>query len=636
MVWVRRPRNGGTATVSLTVNNATPIITWPPPAPITYPTALSAVQLDATASVAVICAPILCPLGEGVPGNFSYTATPAGGNAITVTSGTELSAASYTLRATFTPTDTTDYVSGGTATVSLTVNPATPTISITSSGTPSTYGTAVTFTATVTVGDTNTVTFFTGSSPLGTATPSNGKAQLTTSTLPAGSDSITASIAAGGNYASNTSGAITQVVNPATPTIGITSSGTPSTYENAVTFTATVTSGDTNTVTFFNGSSPLGTATPSDGKAQLTTSTLPAGSDSITASTAAGGNYASNTSSAITQVVNPAKPIITWPPPAPITYGTALSSVQLDGKATNPVSGVAVAGTYSYSPPAGTLPTAGVRTLSVTFIPSDTVDYTSPVQQTTTLTVNKAVPTCTWPLADAIAYGESLKSSKLIGGNCSSSGVPVSGKFEWTDANLDPDAGMPSESVRFAASNGSDYARVTGSVPIKVNKARQTIDFTPPKSPVLYGTMPIKLIAEASSGLKVKFEVTGSGKIEGSMLTITGAGDIDIAARQEGNDNYDAAREVQHTIQVDKAKLTVAANDLSMKAGDKVPPLTYTIAGFVNGDNQKSSTTGQPKLTTAATSDSKPGSYVISITKGTLDSKDYRFELKSGTLTVTE
>ena len=51
---------------ALTVNMATPTITWAAPAVITYGTALSATQLDATASV---------------PGTFAYT--PALGTVLT-------------------------------------------------------------------------------------------------------------------------------------------------------------------------------------------------------------------------------------------------------------------------------------------------------------------------------------------------------------------------------------------------------------------------------------------------------------------------------------------------------------------------------------------------------------------------
>ena len=97
-----------TATVTLTVKQSTPIISWTAPAAIAYGTALSATQLDATSSVA---------------GTFAYT--PA--------AGTVLKAGSQTLSVTFTPTDSTDY-STATATVTLTVKQSTPHHQLDSSG----------------------------------------------------------------------------------------------------------------------------------------------------------------------------------------------------------------------------------------------------------------------------------------------------------------------------------------------------------------------------------------------------------------------------------------------------------------------------------------------------------------------
>jgi beta-glucanase (GH16 family) len=94
-----------TATVSLTVNEATPVVTWATPAAIVYGTALSATQLNATASI---------------PGTFVFT--PA--------AGTVLSAGSQTLSVTFTPTNTTDYTTA-TSTVTLAVDPTAPTTSTT-------------------------------------------------------------------------------------------------------------------------------------------------------------------------------------------------------------------------------------------------------------------------------------------------------------------------------------------------------------------------------------------------------------------------------------------------------------------------------------------------------------------------
>jgi len=62
-------------------------------------------------------------------------------------------------------------------------------------------------------------------------------------------------------------------------------------------------------------------------------------------------------------------PVITWATPANITDGAALSSSQLDATANVP-------GTFVYTPEAGTVLSAGTQTLTVTFTPTDTIDYT--------------------------------------------------------------------------------------------------------------------------------------------------------------------------------------------------------------------------------------------------------------------
>jgi hypothetical protein len=89
-----------TATVTLTVNQGTPVITWPTPAAINQRTALTATQLNATSNV---------------PGTFVYT-PPAG----TV----ESVAGAQTLSTLFTPTDTKNYTTA-TASVSLSVSAVT-------------------------------------------------------------------------------------------------------------------------------------------------------------------------------------------------------------------------------------------------------------------------------------------------------------------------------------------------------------------------------------------------------------------------------------------------------------------------------------------------------------------------------
>jgi hypothetical protein len=77
-----------------------------------------------------------------------------------------------------------------------------------------------------------------------------------------------------------------------------------------------------------------------------------------------------------------ATPVITWATPAPISYGTPLSSLQLNATANVP-------GTFSYTPPAGTILSGGTQTLSVIFTPTDSVDY-APATASVTLTVTQA------------------------------------------------------------------------------------------------------------------------------------------------------------------------------------------------------------------------------------------------------
>jgi Big-like domain-containing protein/VCBS repeat protein len=97
---------------------------------------------------------------------------------------------------------------------------ATTSTAVTSSLNPSTSGTSVTFTATVTSATagtiTGTVTFMDGATSLGTGTVgAGGVATLMTSTLTAGSHTITAQYGGDGNNTGSTSTAITQVVNAA-------------------------------------------------------------------------------------------------------------------------------------------------------------------------------------------------------------------------------------------------------------------------------------------------------------------------------------------------------------------------------------------------------------------------------------
>ena len=198
-------------------------------------------------------------------------------------------------------------------------------VNLTSSINPSTVGQSVTFTATVTtpgggVSPTGTVTFFDGSTPLGTQTLNGGGvATYATSTLANGAHQITATYNgnAGSQVQPSTSSVLNQDVQ--TPsTIAVVSNPNPSNYGNPVTFTATVTSTATSpatgTVNFLDNGVSIGSGTlgGNPGKATFTISTLVVGTHPITV-TYAGDSYNMGSSSAapLNQVVQQSATVTT-------------------------------------------------------------------------------------------------------------------------------------------------------------------------------------------------------------------------------------------------------------------------------------------------------------------------------------
>ena len=162
----------------------------------------------------------------------------------------------------------------------------------------------------------------------------------------------------------------------------------------------------------------------------------------------------------------------------------------------------------------------------------------------------------------------------------------------------------------------------------------QTITF--PTLTKTYGTPPF-IPATASSGLPVTLSAVGPPtvcKAEGPALAILSPGACSVTANQPGNNVWNPAPTNKQTITVDKAALTITPDDKTSTVGT-IPPLTYTLAPFVNGDTQANSTTGAASCSTPADKTSPAANYPINCAVGSLASGKYTFTPgPPGTLTL--
>ncbi len=457
-------------TVKLTVTPATSTVSWQNPAAIAYGTALSSTQLDASANV---------------DGTFRYT--PASGIVLGAGAG-------QTISVTFTPNDSADYTTAS-ATATIIVEKATPTINWINPANI-TYGTSLSSTqldatASWTVSGVNqrvsgTFDYTPGK---GTVLPGGNGQTLSVSFIPGDAT----------DYVTAVGSAIINV-NPAAPTI---------TWPNpaGITYGTALANAQldasANVAGTFNYTPAVGTVLSAGTSETLSVSFTPDNP----------ADYSAGTATAMINV-DKATPTLTWPNPADISYGTALSGTQLDASASWIVDGVmtTVAGTPTYTPAPWTVLTAGNgQTLSVSFVPTDTTDYTT-ATATAIINVDKPAPIITWADPADITYGTALSSEQL------NATANVAGIFQYTPV---PGTYLPAGtdqtiSAVFTPTDTIDFSTVAAQVTIKVAKAMPTLGLTDPGG-IYDGNPFVASVTVAGSG----GDNSPAGNLQGTSPTLT-------------------------------------------------------------------------------------------------------------------
>ena len=333
------------------------------------------------------------------------------------------------------------------------VLPGATTTTLTASPSTASAGTSVTLTATVSPAagggtPTGTVTFLNGSTTLGTGTlNSSGVATLNLTTLPIGTNSITANYSGDTSFASSTATALTVTVTAATTTTTLTSSAASITPGTSITFTATVTATAAGTgtpsgmVTFANGSVTLGTSTlNASGVATYTTTSLPAGNASITAAYAGDSSFAASTSAAVPVAVQAATTTTALTSSAAtITVGstvtfTATVTATPAGSGTPSGSVTFQSGTATLG--TATLNTSGVATFTTNALPAGNAsitasyggdaDFAASKSTAVPITVNLISTTTSLTASPmTVVTGASVTFTAVVAGAAGTSGTPA-------------------------------------------------------------------------------------------------------------------------------------------------------------------------------------------------------------------
>ena len=199
-----------------------------------------------------------------------------------------------------------------------------------------------------------------------------------------------------------------------------------------------------------------------------------------------------------------------------------------------------------------------------------------------------------------------------------------------TTATCDSEPGTYSITARGAESDNYEFEYVDGTLTLIGYQTLQLMEI-----PMMtYGDAAYELPLTTDEGKPLTWSISDDtvAMIADGQLTIKNAGTATMNATAEG-DTFHEPFEREFTLTVDKAILTIAANDITRLYYEENPEPTYTCEGLKYGETDEVLTT-KPTLQTIATKESDAGTYPITI--GGAEAANYIISFESGTLTINK
>ncbi|MBB5328771.1 hypothetical protein HDF14_002387, partial [Edaphobacter lichenicola] len=626
--------NGATSSVTLVVNQANPQINWPSPAPITFPTPLSNIQLDATVAVYT-----------PVPLASYYNLNAINSDGRTFSGGFDQSGNSYSANL---------------------------------------LGTTVTW---------NNITYQLGpANALDAVAALNGSGTTLTIPLPAG---FYASINLLGAMVNNTTAANPFII---TYTDGTTTTVTqslsdwvfPLNYPGESEITCVPyrnTSGggqDAHLTCVYGYSIPLDStkiaasitlpayngpgdvsilamdmvSPPIPGNLvynPVSGTVLPTGENTLNANfTPTNTTNYTPASASVPLLVNPASStVIVWPTPAPITYGTPLSSTQLNAVAetTPSVTSVSLSSYYrvnAFQSNGSVFSTGGFDNVGNAYSSNQVGTSITWNGQTYSLgpaNLPDAVTSTTIALPQGVFTGLTMIGAATTVGQTSQrfTITYTDGTTAFATISLDswtpttPFTPVTGESIVSTTTirntgSGSSTAGTTYlygyQIPLDGTKTVQSI--------TLPNNRNVVIVAMALNTAATPTVIPGSYVYTPPAGTVLPAGTNTLKVQfTPTNPTYGSATGSVNIL-VTKQTLLFTANNETAVYGTAVPPYTYTVTGYVNGDTASTAYTGNPTLTTTPASPTTVNNYTITAGLGTLVSSDYNLTFAIGTLSITK